>query len=637
MNWEPDHIRDGRFGQFLANNVDWALSRERFWGTPLPIWINDQTGKRMAVASAQEILELNPNAFDRFKEAKRADPDLSEHLMVHKPWIDEVTWQVEGEAGVYRRVPEVIDCWFDSGCMPFAQWGYPHQNQDEFKAQFPADFISEAVDQTRGWFYSLIMISTLLHDTETPHPFRNCFVMGLITDEKGKKLSKRDKNYTDPLELIDKLGADAVRWSFYSATVPGQSTRFFDRGPSDAARGFLLKIWNVYSFFVTYANIDGWTPGPDDGSDDGELSDLDRWILAELDHTVTRVRAELDVFKSHIATRHLQSFVDALSNWYVRRSRARFWGADDTADKRAAFSTLHRVLVELSQLAAPFVPFVTEVIYRNLTKTDASVHLSDFPIPIENREDTPLREAVSMARAIVSAGSRVRNTQKLKVRQPLQRAIVVAQDDERRAVERFADSVREELNVLVLDFTKEPGQYVEVEVLPNFRLLGKRMGKEMPACKQALAAADGAALQQELEAKGQITVTLPSGPTTLTTEEVQIRYRAKEGFAAAAEAGRVVILETQITDELRRAGFAREAKFHIQQARKEMELAFERRIAVTWQADGDLAMAIEEHQQTLAEETLATRFERTSTAGDGRTFDANVDGADLKLWIQELG
>lgn len=674
VNWEPSHIKDGRFGQFLAGNVDWALSRERFWGTPLPIWVNDVTGKLEAVDSVEAILAKNPNAFEHFRAAKRSDPTLAEDLMVHKPWIDEVTWTEPGEEGVYRRVPEVIDCWFDSGCMPFAQLGYPHHNKEEFEKSFPADFITEAVDQTRGWFYSLMMISTLLFERQGyPHPFRNCVVLGLLTDEKGLKYSKSLKNYTDPLKLMDDFGGDAVRWALYTNTVPGQNTRFFEGAVRDAAREFLLKVWNVYSFFVTYANLyekgAPWTPAHA-RPDLAERSDLDRWVLAELDFTVRKVREELDGYTAHQAVKHITSFVDALSNWYVRRSRARFWAEGDAADKQAAFATLYEVLVELSRLVAPFVPFVAEAMYGNLCppneqlpghrsrdakpvappshepalaanrpaeqSTDAtgyaSVHLAPFPAGDDARRDDALRDAVSLARQLVTAGNRVRNEAKLKVRQPLGEAIVVvASDEERAAIERFAGAIRDELNVVTLSFTTEPGKYVDFQLLPNFPKLGPRLGKELPLCKKLLGEADGSKLHAELSAAGTITIALPSGPVTLGPEELQVRLQAKEGFAAASEAGRVVVLDTHVTPALRQMGLAREVTSKIQRLRKDRDLPYDARIVVTWSAEGELAEALETHGATIAAEVLATRFERDTGAASGESM--MVDGDPLVLAI----
>ncbi|MEM9072452.1 MAG: isoleucine--tRNA ligase [Myxococcota bacterium] len=631
VNWEPEHIKDGRFGQFLAGNVDWALSRERFWGTPLPIWINDETGEQVAIGSAAEILEKNPNAFDAFREAQAKDPSLSDHLMVHKPWIDDVTWTEPGKPGVFRRVSEVIDCWFDSGCMPFAQWGYPHQNKEAFEACFPADFITEAVDQTRGWFYSLITISTLLfEDADLPHPYRNCAVLGLLNDEKGRKMSKSLQNYTDPLELMEKVGADAVRWALYTATVPGQDTRFFDRATKDAISKFLLKLWNAYTFFVQLANIDGWDPSGERPAL-AERHDMDRWILAELDYTVEQVGKELDAFKSHLAVRHLDAFVDALSNWYLRRSKPRFWEKDASADKAAAFATLYEVLTETVRLAAPFIPFMSEAIYRNLTKED-SVHLADYPAPDASRQDDALRQAVALSRAVVAAGLRVRGEAKLKVRQPLAKAIVVvAGEEERRAVQRFEAIIREELNVEEVIFSDEPATYVDFQLLPNFRALGPRLGKDVPVCKKVLAAADGSALYAEMTEKGSITVELPSGSVELGPDEIQVRLQAKEGFAAAAEQGHVVVLDTTLTPELERAGLAREVVNRINKARKEMDLPIGARIRIGWSAESELGDAIREHSSKIAAETLASELHEGEI--DGTQHESTVGAQTLRFAI----
>ncbi|MBX3247918.1 MAG: isoleucine--tRNA ligase [Myxococcales bacterium] len=635
VHWEPAHIKDGRFGQFLEGNVDWAISRERFWGTPLPIWINDVTGAMEAVDSVAAILARNPSAFDHFAAAKAADPTLSDDLMVHKPWIDEVTWTKPGEEGVYRRVPEVIDCWFDSGCMPFAQWGYPHDNRERFEQTFPADFITEAVDQTRGWFYSLMTISTLLfRDAEAPHPFRNCVVLGLLTDEQGRKYSKSLKNYTDPLVLMDQVGGDAVRWALYANTVPGQNTRFFDRTVRDAAREFLLKVWNVYSFFTTYANIDEWSPqAPRPAL--SERSDLDRWVLAELDYTVRRVRAELDDYTAHQAVKHITAFVDSLSNWYVRRSRARFWAEGDSTDKRAAFATLYEVLVDLTKLVAPFVPFASEALYQNLVRRFdpelPSVHLAAFPSPDDARVDEALRDAVTLARQLVTAGSRVRNEKKLKVRQPLGEAVVVvASDEERAMVERFADAIREELNVLELAFTSEPERYVDFQLVPSFPKLGPRLGKDMPACKKALASADGSALHAEMAREGAIRLRLPSGEIALGPEEVEVRLTAKEGFAAASEAGRVVVLDTTVTDELRALGFVREVTSRLQRVRKDRDLPYDARVTVRWAAEGELADALLAHGAAVAKEILATSFEQAEGALEE---EATIEGMTLRFTV----
>ncbi|HJL16752.1 MAG TPA: isoleucine--tRNA ligase [Sandaracinaceae bacterium LLY-WYZ-13_1] len=643
VHWEPGHIKDGRFGEFLRSNVDWALSRERFWGTPLPIWINDETGDMVAVGSTAELLERNPDAFAHFEAARAEDESLVDDLMVHKPWIDQVTFTVEGEPGVYRRVSEVIDCWFDSGCMPFAQHGYPHRNRALFEEEFPADFITEALDQTRGWFYSLIAISTMLFEDEGyPHPYRNCTVLGLLTAGDGKKLSKSLKNYRPPQEMFDRFGADAVRWSLYVQSLPGQSAKWFDGGANDAVKDFLLKIWNVYSFFVTYASIDGWDPQAA-RPPVAERPDLDRWILAELDATVRDVRAEMDAYRTHPSARRLADFVDALSNWYVRRSRARFWAKGESTDKTAAFATLYEVLVDLSKTLAPFTPFLAEQIYQNLARrgpegSKDSVHLDAFVEPTEARRDDALRAQMEAARDVVALGQRVRASHKLKVRQPLGEAIVVvASDEDRATVERFSDAIRDELNIEALSFTDEPQKYVTFSMLPNFRVLGPKIGKKVPLVKKALASADGGALYQQLEDSGEVTVELDDGPLTLGADEIEIRLEAKEDFAAASHKGRVVVLDTRITDELKRAGLAREAVNRIQRARKDMDLPFEARIEVAYEASGELAKALEEHGVRIAEEVLATELASANGEPGGTRHETEVEGEPFVFWIETRG
>jgi isoleucyl-tRNA synthetase len=640
VHWVPEHIKDGRFGSFLRSNVDWALSRERFWGTPLPIWVNDQTGKTQAIASTAEILAKNPDAFRAFEEARALDPTLSEHLIVHKPWIDEVTWVEPGEPGVYRRVPEVIDVWFDSGCVPFAQWGYPHQQRAEFERYFPAEFITEAVDQTRGWFYSLMTVSTLLFPKQAvPHPFEHCVVLGHITDEKGLKLSKSKKNYTDPMLMMEAHGGDAVRWALYTGTVAGQGTRFSDGVVIDALREFVLKVWNVYSFFVTYANIDGWQPSaPRPGRE--QRSDMDRYILVELDDAVRAVGSALDSYESHRAARAIEAFAEALSNWYVRRSRARFWAQGDNHDKASAFATLYEVLVGLTKVSAPFVPFMAEALYQNLVRAHdpeaaSSVHLSAFPARVAEAE-RPLLEGMQATRSVVALGQRVRAERKLKVRQPLAEAIVaVASPEERARIERFADAIREELNVHTVTFTEEPQRFVTFELVPNFRALGPKLGKDMPALKQALAKADGSRLHAQLERDGFIEVTVPSGAVRLEAADIQVRLQAKPDYAAAASGGHVVVLDVRVSDTLRREGLAREVINRLQRARKSMDLAYEARIRIAYSASGELAEALLEHAALIAGETLALELSALgSEVAQGEKHDVDVDDEALSFWVR---
>lgn len=644
IHWEPAHIQDGRFGEFLKSNVDWAISRERFWGTPLPIWINDETGQMKAMGSVEKILALNPSAFDHFAAAKQKDPSLSEHLMVHKPWIDDVTFTVPGEAGTYRRVPEVIDCWFDSGCMPFAQHGYPHTNREDFAREFPADFITEAIDQTRGWFYSLLAISSMVFpDAPKPHPFKNCTVLGLITDEKGMKLSKSLKNYKDPSSMFDQYGADAVRWALYAQSVPGQTNKWFEGGAVDATKDLLLKVWNVYSFFATYAEIDGWTPAASPPI--GQRPELDRWILAELDATVKDVSGSLEAFRTHPAARRLQEFLEALSNWYVRRSRSRFWSpkdaqGNDSTDKLSAFATLYEVLVDFAKLLAPFVPFLAEELYQQLVRkadpsAPTSVHLAAFPQPHWERAGEEIRRDMQLVRDVVGLGARVRATQRLKVRQPLGEAIVVVADArDREVLDAHRGIIEEELNVEVLSFTTEPQKYVQFQVVPNFRALGPKLGKDMPACKAALAKADGGALYDELHGKGGIAIEVAGHTVSLGPDEIEVRLSAKEGFAAASDRGRVLVLDTTITEALKNKGLAREVVSKIQAVRKTMDLPHEERVTMRFKTTEPLQSAIQAHSDYVQSETLVTAMEvdrgLSHEAEDTQTFD--VDGHSF--WVR---
>ncbi len=552
--------------------------------------------------------------------------------MVHKPWIDDVTFTLPGEPGTYRRVSEVIDCWFDSGCMPFAQHGYPHQNREAFEREFPADFITEAIDQTRGWFYSLLAVSTMLFpDREMPHPFRHCTVLGLITDEKGLKLSKKLKNYKDPMHMFEQYGGDAVRWALFVSGVPGQSSKWFEGGASDAIKDVLLKVWNCYSFFVTYANIDGWTPAGD-RPEIARRPELDRWILAEMDQAVRDVGRTLEHYETHPSARRIADLVDALSNWYVRRSRARFWGADrESADKLAAFATLYEVLVELSKLLAPFTPFLAEALYQNLVRghevsAKTSVHLASYPAPHDLWQDDDIRRDMALVRDVVTLGNRVRAANKLKVRQPLGTAIAVVTDaHERQVLDEHAAIIEDELNVEALDFTDEPQTYVQFQVVPNFRALGPKICKDVPAVKAALGKADGAALYEQLGTHGKIVLSLGERAVELGPEEIEIRLSAKEGFAAASSGGRLIVLDLTVTPDLRKKGLAREAVSKIQAARKQLDLAHEARIAVHYRAEGDLADALLEHAAYVSGEVLAETF-LASDAVDPSAPSVDVDG-----------
>ncbi|HTM53707.1 MAG TPA: isoleucine--tRNA ligase [Pirellulales bacterium] len=662
INWLPEHIRDGRFGNFLETNIDWALSRERYWGTPLPIWVCDVTGKAEAIGSHAELLaKPGVRGADAWEKAKAANPELSEHLKVHKPYIDAVTYQSPFDpSGTMRRVSEVIDGWFDSGAMPFAQWGYPHAGQRDFEQQFPADFISEALDQTRGWFYSQLAISTLLFGDETstdplrkprdwPHPFRNCIVLGLMLGEDGQKMSKSKRNYREPGEIFDRYGADALRWYFFANQPPWTTIRYSEQAIKDSIPDFLLRLWNVYSFFVIYANIDGFDPAAalpgavDQLSSDefarargyrplAERGELDRWIVSELDRTVAAVIEHMDAYDNFAACGRIRDFVDALSNWYVRRSRDRFWAEDKLAtDKLDAYWTIYECLLTTARLVAPFVPFMAETLWQNLAaepfagRVRESVHLTDYPRAESSRVDVALSERMNLAREIVSLGRSARMGAKLKVRQPLAKVeVVLVKNDGREWLDAHAGLIAEELNVKQVEFAERADQYITYTVLPDLKRLGPRLGKQLGELRAALAAADAGALLAQLEADSVVTLNLPSGSVTLDALDLQVRLLAKPGWAAAQGAQSVVVLSTELDDDLVSEGYARELVHAIQTRRKDLDCGYTDRISVGLVTDDpSLREAAEKFRDYIMRETLSRRM----------TFEPipGVEPAALKL------
>ncbi len=764
IGWHPPHIKDGRFGDFLANNVDWALSRERYWGTPLNVWVNDVTGAMDAPASVAEILARNPAAFDAFEEARRTDPSLSDDLAVHKPWIDQVSWQVPGEPGTYRRVPEVIDCWFDSGCMPFAQWGFPHQGKEDFARNFPADFISEAIDQTRGWFYSLLMISTLVFDEECqrrlglpvtplPHPYKSCVVLGHVSDKEGKKESKSKGNFTPPdvildsvkmdflvldraelpgkrepllagpgvayvsredlegldftpgatarlesegkaidvsLQIADRLrrravvlsredrealglsackkpdvkvidvpglpptervtiqdpassapGADAFRWFFYAANPPWSSTRHSLSNVRSFQKETLVKLRNAYAFFTIYGSIDGFDPRVTPPALPLR-SELDRWLVSELHSMIERVTRDLDAYEVHGATTHIKDFVDALSNWYVRRSRARFWRSGWDEDKRSAYATLYEVLVTLSRVLAPFVPFMAEGMHQNLVRgafpgAPESVHLSDWPEADRSLVNPVLSRKMAAVRGIVSLGLQLRTQAKMKVRQPLRVAHVVLADA--RLEEGLSTSeamIQDELNVLSVHLVPqaEAEAFVSYRLKPNFRSLGQRgLGKEAQVLKKAMAALgarEASALLAALNGEGSAEL----GGVALSREDVEVAFETREGFFAAGDRVGVVVLDTRMDEELRGLGLVREFLNRVQTARKEAGLDFADRIELTVSAPEPLRSILEASREEIMREVLAIHldFDAGPSSG-GREID--VEGYAVSLALRK--
>ncbi len=668
IGWQPEHIRDGRFGNFLRSNVDWALSRERFWGTPLPIWVCQQSGKAEAIASYDELLaKPGVSGTEVWEKAKRANPDLVDHLRVHKPYIDEVTYDSPFAPGAkMRRVPEVIDCWYDSGAMPFAQFGWPHQNDHQFRDQFPADFISEALDQTRGWFYSQLAISTMLfsdqarkeapsplqREIDGPHPFRNCIVLGLMLGEDGQKMSKSKRNYREPTEIFDKYGADALRWFFFSGQPPWTAIRYREQSIRDSIPEFLLRLWNVFSFFTIYAEIDGFDPTRDAAADP-QLSpdslvraagyrpvdrrcEIDRWILSELHQTIQAVTQRMDALDNYNAASSLTAFVDALSNWYVRRSRDRFWAGDkQDPDKLDAFWTLYEVLLETSKLIAPFTPFLAESLWRQLSEPFAchaltSVHLCDYPSADPAKIDHRLGDSMRLLREIASLGRAARAEANLKVRQPLSKVEVVLSADSDIEWLRSHDAlVRDELNVKQVDYTTDGRDYVQYEIVPNFKRLGPRVGKRMPAVKAELAKCDGGQLLTLLERDGKITIELGDESIELDQEDVSVRLEAREGWAAAQGPGCVVVLATELTEALIGEGIAKDLIRAIQSLRKEMQCDYTDRIRVGIDPKTDgVREAVAANRELIAAETLAVDIQETQWQGGGR---AEIDDATITI------
>jgi isoleucyl-tRNA synthetase len=699
INWLPEHIKTGRMGKFLETNVDWALSRERYWGTPLPIWKCQATGQMEAVGSYDELMgKPGVTGGQVWAAAKAADPELPEDLRIHKPYIDEIVYDSPFEKGArMRRVPEVIDCWYDAGSMPFAQWGYPHTAGSDvhFVSQFPADFISEAIDQTRGWFYAQLAISTLMFGVERgagsgesegtaigpvpyPHPFRNCIVLGHMLGEDGQKMSKRKRNYREPTEIFDRYGADALRWYFFANQPPWTSIRYNEQAIKDSIPEFLLRLWNVYSFFVIYANIDGFDPAEEVGDQRPEVrnfdsaffagaksyrpirerSELDRWMLSELNRTCAAVVERMDAYDNFAACQRITEFVDALSNWYVRRSRDRFWAADKRAqEKLDAYWALYEALVTTTKLVAPFVPFLAETLWQNVTgvfKTGAgseergarnsssllaprssllvaeSVHLCDFPTGDASAVDIALSERMNLVRLISSLGRNARNAASLKVRQPLAKVEVILADTRHQAwLEEHAAMIEEELNVKQLEFCDDPSLYVEHEVVPNFKLLGPKLGKLLPRVKQWLGQQTGAELLTNIRDNGKIDLTLDGQAIALSPDEVEVRIKPKPGWTSANDQGVVVVLSTELTPGLLDEGVANDMVRLIQDRRKDISCEYTDRIEVgVVTQSAEVRRAVERFREPIMKETLATRL----------VFDpvADMEGADAKLGDTKL-
>lgn len=618
INWYPDHVKNGRFGNWLEHNVDWALGRERYWGTPLPIWMDDD-GDSLMVGSVAELSQLAGKPLDT--------------LDLHRPHVDAITFANPKTGKLMRRVPEVIDCWFDSGAMPVAQWHYPFENKQLFEEQFPADYICEAVDQTRGWFYSLHAISALLFGSVA---YKNVACLGLILDGEGQKMSKSKGNIVNPWDVLAAHGADAFRWYLYTASPPGQERRFSVDLVGEVVRNFTLTLWNTYAFFVSYANLDNWQPAAGGSPAAAAVqTDLDRWILSELHTLVASVTTAFESYDVTGATRPIERFVYDLSNWYVRRSRRRFWKSGAGPDKQAAYATLHECLLTVSKLLAPSMPFVADAIYRNLAgaQQPESVHLADWPAAVAASIDPALNHDMQIVQRLVSLGHSARQRSKMKVRQPLPEAAFWAGADAAGVIARHGALIADELNVKQVRLLNSDLEAVAYELHALPRELGQKYGSRLPALRTALAATDAATAARTLLAGQALALQVDGMQFELLPAEVEVRLQARTGFAVAAEGGLVAALVTDLTPELVREGLAREVVRRVQELRKSSGFQISDRIRVRFHASTQIAQAIAEHHEYIAGETLAVALQAGAVTADPWL----IDGESLAVQVEVAG
>ncbi len=615
VNWMPDNIKTGRFGNFLENVIDWGLSRERYWGTPLPIW-ECKCGHRHAIGSIAELKEMSDNC-----------PD---DIELHKPYIDAVELNCPKCGGKMHRVPEVIDCWFDSGSMPFAQWHYPFENKEIFDENYPADFISEAIDQTRGWFYTLMAISTLIFDRS---PYKNVIVLGHVQDREGRKMSKHLGNVVDPWSVLDNQGADAVRWYFYANSAPWLPNRFDDKAVNEYQRKFMGTLWNTYAFFVLYANIDNFDP-TDYKLEYDKLAPMDKWVLSRLNTLVKFVDKSLDSYKITESARAMADFVDELSNWYVRRSRERFWGKDMPQDKVNAYMTLYTVLVTMAKLSAPFTPFMAENMYQNLvrkvdTNTPESVHLCDFPEADESMIDDKLEVNMELVLSAVVAGRAARNTANIKNRQPIGNMYIQA---EKQLDEEYYDIILDELNVKHLEFVDDASKFTSYSFKPQLRTLGRRYGKLVPAIGEYLKNSDGNALMKELKENGVIKFTVDGTDIELSEEDVLTETAQADGYVAESDKSTTVVLSTELSPELIEEGFVRELVSKIQTMRKEADFEVLDRIKVYHKGNSKIAEIFSRNKDTISTDVLADDI-CEGTAAISKEW--NINGETVTLGVEK--
>ncbi len=613
VNWMPDNIKQGRFGNFLENVIDWGLSRSRYWGTPLPIW-ECKCGHRECIGSVAELCEKGIN--------------VPEDIELHKPYVDEVHLKCEKCNGEMTRVSEVIDCWFDSGSMPFAQWHYPFENKELFEENFPADFISEAIDQTRGWFYTLMAISTLLFDKS---PYKNVIVLGHVQDKNGQKMSKHKGNVVNPWDVLNKQGSDAARWYFYSNSAPWLPNRFFDEAVSESQRKFLGTLWNTYAFYVLYANIDNFDPTKYT-LDKDKISVLDKWILSKLNNVIDTVDKYLFEYKITEATRLIQEFTDELSNWYVRRSRERFWAKDMTDDKINAYMTLYTVLVEFSKLCAPFIPFMTEQIYQNLVlsvdkNAPESVHLCDFPVANPDFNFPMIENEMDSIRKIVILGRACRNSANVKNRQPISTIYVQTREN---INPDYVAIILDELNVKEVKFTDNASDFISYNFKPQLKTMGPKYGKLVRPLFEAINALDGAEVMAKLNSGEALVVSVEGTDAEIFKEDVLVETLQKDGFVSDSDGGFTVVLDTNLTDELIEEGFVREILSKIQTMRKDNGFEVQDNIKIGIEGSEKILKIVNDNKAEISAQSLAVDIHEGVCES---AKDWNINGESVKICI----
>ena len=619
INWIPESIGKGRFGDWLENIQDWGLSRNRYWGTPLPVW-QCECGEQHVIGSIAELKEMSD--------------DCPEDIELHRPFIDAVHIRCPKCGKPMTRVPEVIDCWFDSGAMPYAQHHYPFENKELFEKQFPADFISEAVDQTRGWFYSLLAESTLLFDVA---PYKNVIVLGLVLDENGQKMSKSKGNSVDPMDALGKHGADAIRWYFYTNSAPWLPNRFYDKAVTEGQNKFMSTLWNTYAFYVLYANIDNFDASKYELSKEG-LGIMDRWLLSKLNSSIAEVDKRLENYQIPEAARALQGFVDEMSNWYVRRCRARFWAKGMEQDKIDAYMTLYTALVEISKAAAPMVPFMTEEIYQNLVRSvnpDApeSIHLCDFPAVDAARIDAALEENMEDLLEVVVLGRSARNEANIKNRQPIGRMFVKIDAHPEGLPEDFLQIIAEELNVKAVEVIEDTERFGSYAFKPQLKTLGRRFGKRLGALQQVLAAVDGNAVMADLRANGKTTLVVDGVEEELAEEDLLITPIQVEGYETKSDHGVTVVLDTTLTPELIEEGFIRELISKIQNMRKDAGFEVMDHITVYAKDNEKIEKLMNDRKDDILTDVMADAIVTGET--DGFVKDWNINGEQVTLGVKK--